>query len=285
MSFALQQNLNLFEVFRDRGFTCRLRLVTPAAVVPPVTPPAVVDPKLACLADHPRPSAAAVSAKATWRFTDALIDTQTVKTIRVSLCPNPSDPTCAAPLATKVPDDTGRVTFDLDLSKGPFSGYLAVDPVGVDGAPPDQSNTYYPARFFFESLPIYKDFTDKYQLFTYGTLKTFTQLYGIPTPNPNLGLVLVWLVDCRDAYLAGGSIDLDAKVSTTQPFYFLQGNTPTLTSGQTDASGNAAFLDVPTGARVVTARVASTGQTLGSLTLYSLPGTVSLGPIGPRFTR
>ena len=92
------------------------------------------NPALTCLGNHPAPKPTVASATATWRFTD-LLSAAPVTSIKIRLCPNPSDPTCGSPAATVVPDATGHVAFALDLTKGAFNGYIAIDPIDVDGGP------------------------------------------------------------------------------------------------------------------------------------------------------
>lgn len=246
---------------------------------------------LACLTDNPAPKPTVASATATWHFTD-LLSTAPVTSIKIRLCPNASDPTCLSPAATAVPDATGHVSFTVDLSAGPFNGYIAVDPVLPDGGTPTTDpdggspdpDRYVPSRFFYQSVPIYKEFVDEEPLFTYRTVKTFTDLYKIEPPDPKLGITFVFLQDCQNAFLAGATADVDARDAKTLSFYFFQ-NAPALSAKETDESGNVGFVNVPTGARRFSAQIAATKEPFGSVTLFSIPGTISFAPIGPEFTR
>ncbi len=247
------------------------------------------NPALTCLGNHPAPKPTVASASATWHFTD-LLSSAPVTSVKIRLCPNNSDPTCAAPLATVMPDATGHITFDLDLRAAAFNGYIAIDPVVADGGPastdPDGGrldDEYVPTRFFYQSVPIFKTFTDEEPLFTYGTLRQFASLYGLKPPDPKLGITFVFLQDCQDAFLAGGTADVDERDAGTLSFYFFQ-NAPSLSAKETDESGNVGFINVPTGARRFSAQIAATHQPFGSVTLFSLPDTISIAPIGPQFT-
>jgi hypothetical protein len=245
---------------------------------------------LACLGDHPAPKPTVASATATWHFTD-LLSSGSVTSIKIRLCPNASDPTCGSPAATTVPDATGHVTFDLDLSRGAFNGYIAIDPVLADGGQastdPDGGrldDEYVPTRFFYQGVPIFKEFIDEEPLFTYGTMKTFASLYKLEPPDPKLGITFVFLQDCQNAFLAGVTVDVDARDAKTLSFYFFQ-NAPALAAKATDESGNVGFINVPTGARRFSAQIAASQQPFGSVTLFSFPDTISIAAIGPDFTR
>lgn len=249
-----------------------------------------VNPALACLGNHPAPKPTVASAIATWHFTD-LLNAAPVTSIKIRLCPNASDPTCGSPAATMVPDATGHVTFDVDLRPGAFNGYIAIDPILADGGPaptdPDggrQDDEYVPSRFFYQSVPIYKEFTDEEPLFTYGTIRIFADLYKLDPPDPTLGITFAFLQDCQNAFLAGGTVDVDARDTKTLSFYFFQ-NAPALSAKATDESGNVGFINLPTGARRFSAKIAATQQAFGSVTLFSIPGTISVAAIGPEFTQ
>ena len=248
------------------------------------------NPALTCLGNHAAPKPTVASATATWHFTD-LLSAAAVTSIKIRLCPNASDPTCGSPAATMVPDATGHVAFALDLRNGAFNGYIAIDPIDADGGPastdPDGGRVddeYVPTRFFYQGVPIFKEFTDEEPLFTYGTMRTFANLYKLEPPDPKLGLTFVFLQDCQNALLAGGTVDVDARDAKTLSFYFFQ-NAPALSAKATDESGNVGFINVPTGARRFSAQIAATKQPFGSVTLFSLPDTISIAAIGPEFTR
>ncbi len=244
-------------------------------------------PDFACLGNHPAPKPASPTARLTEYFHDFLVDKRPITSVSVRVCPNAADPTCAGVAITKKPDSTGHVTFDLDVSQGPFTGYLAVDPILPDGGSAlvdagDIADTYMPARIYFASIPVAADLSDDWNLPTYGTFETFLQLYGLPPRDPKLGVAFVVMYDCAGKPAAGVSSVVDSVSSSTLSFYFVE-NAPVLTASSTDGSGYVGFVNLPTGARTWTAKVAANQRPFGSLTMYALPGVISFANFGPEF--
>ena len=61
--------------------------------------------------------------------------------------------------------------------------------------------------------------------------------------------------------------------STVQ--YYLVGGLPTTAATETDSLGGGGAVNVPVGPLTITATLAGTSQTLGSLKIYIAPGTES----------
>jgi len=212
-----------------------------------------------------------------------------VENVLATACPNPADPACSAPESTRAPDDGGVVRLPLSTTQGPFKGYIIVVPA-VDGgavdldAAGDVSSFYIPSRNYYGSpLPLTTDTVDTLALGTFGALAAVTSTYNLGSVDPSLGMVFVTTVNCAAQNIAGVSVSIDLTGPTTVSFYFVNG-LPVTTATQTDSSGLAGFVNVPVGARVLTTKVASTGQPLGAVSLFVLPSTISNANVGPTST-
>jgi hypothetical protein len=240
-----------------------------------------VDPKWGCLDQQPGPVRTDASvAHCDWYLHDFLSQAP-VTEITARICPNAADPSCIGSVATLQPDDAGHVVYDLDLSGGPFDGYLAIDPVTPDGGI-DGGDPYMPTRVWFAASPIVADLSDDWSLATAGTLTLLAQAYSLPAPDPTLGTTFLVAQDCQHNDTAGVQFVVDATSSNppTQAFYF-QGGAPSSTASETDSSGLIGFLNVPVGARKFSASLSQTKQPIGSVTLYSLAGTLSYAHVNP----
>jgi hypothetical protein len=249
-----------------------------------VDAPAAVSPALACLAGRSLPPVQKTTATADWYLHDMITPTQPVTAVSVSLCPSSPGFQCAGVLGTKFPDPTGHVVFTLDLSQGPFTGYLLINPITPDaGAPSDASAPYLPALVTYSALPIFGDFQDDWELATEQDALDFASLYHLPPPDPGEGISFVYMNDCNDNVIAGIRGSIDTPLSKGLSFYFDNG-IPTLAATSTDSTGIEVFYNVPGGAHTYTATVVATGQPFGSLTMYTLPGTISYGELTPPYT-
>jgi hypothetical protein len=251
---------------------------------------------LRCLGHHPVPTPTVARATLTEWFHGFLDPSQPFTNISVRLCPNANDPSCTGVAATKTPDATGHVTFDIDLSTGPFTGYLAIDPVvasgdagagdasadggGIDGG---GSESIIPSRVYFAAVPIAGDTTDDWQLLTPSTFSTFTSLYSLAPFDPKYGATFLVTVDCDGASQAGLAGSVDSLNASSYSFYFVM-NQPSSTAMQTDSNGQIGFMNLPTGARTFNVTFAASRAAYSTITMYSLPNTISYANVGPGFT-
>jgi len=238
-----------------------------------------VDPLLGCVGVTPVPTPTTPTVKLDILLHDFLQDTKPVTTVQARACPNNGDPTCAGGTAPLIPGADGHVVFTLDVSKGAFIGYIAVDPLaqdaGPDASPPE---AYMAERISYAKQPIAADLVDDWQMATPSTLSTFTSLYNLSPQDPKLGFVLLVVKSCKGVELPGAVVAPDLLVDASTAFYFDNGS-PSITAKVTDSTGYFGVLNSPTGARTFTATYG--GKLLGSLTTFSYPNTISLGPIGP----
>jgi hypothetical protein len=263
------------------GTTCVQSVCVPQDAGAPDSP-------FACLGNYPSPPT-----PPTIDFAIVLTDfftTAPVQTVTVTACPNASDPACMNPIATRVPDATGTVKFTLDTSKGPFKGYVIIESMGLEGgvydpdsgADADINKLYFPSRVYYANPAPAADTTDTRELVSYGSAGVLQTVFGRKL-DPTLGVILASTVDCSDNTTAGVSVSLDMSGSTTLAFYF-QGGVPSLTATQSDSFGIAGWINVPVGGRTVSARLASTQQPIGDVSMYVLGGWLSYADVGPNHT-
>jgi hypothetical protein len=255
----------------------------------------------ACLGHHPFPTASKSSVSFAMTLTDYFTSAP-VTSVSVAVCVNPTDPSCALPFATAIPDATGTVTFMLDTSNGPFTGYFKVDPLapgmadggGADGAVRDGGGDattatpagYVPARIYYSDDPIADDFTDSWGLFTVSIESALTALFGLTPIDQRLGIALLTVYGCgplkNGVQAAGVSVAIDTSSTKTEGFY-IQNGMPSGTATETDSSGVAGFIDVTPGVRTFTATQVSTGTVVSTLSAYVFPGVVTYANVEPTY--
>lgn len=236
------------------------------------------------IAAAPKPTAARATVRL--RLHDFIVESQPVTQVTVRVCPNSGDPKCTDVRGSAQPDITGTVTFDLDLTSGPFAGYFAVDPIHSDAGAGDGGggNDYMPSRLFYSSITIASDINDDWVLPTATTLASFTSLYKLEAADPSLGTIFLYAQDCNGKPVAGLHVSVDQTGPSSRQFYFVD-NTPVVTATSTDVSGYVGFLNLPTGARVLTGEMADSKERLGSITLFSFPGALTFAALGPELRR
>ncbi len=248
-----------------------------------------VDPRFACVDRDAAPVPTTAVAQLDILIHDFLSPTTPIPNVKVRFCPNPGDPLCTVPSATRFPNAAGHVLYDYPLDAGAFAGFLAIDEILPDGGSAyvdggNNDTVYLPTIVYFSSTPIYRDLVDDYQLLTYGGLANFATIYQL-TPDPKLGMAFLIGNDCAYTNAAGVTFTLD-RVDTGSPgtlAFYLDGNIPSQTRKFTDGSGIGGFMNVPTGARRVDMYLADAGApALGGVSFYAIANTMVFANIGPR---
>lgn len=245
-----------------------------------------VDPRYLCLGKHPAPTPTKATAAYMLTLTD-LITQKALPGLRVKLCTNLTDPSCAVPAATTQTDDAGVARLTIDLSKGAFDGYVDVDPETADGgsAVVDGGDTavYMPSRIYYTSIPIAADRTDDYQLLQFGTLNLFGSLFSAKADFTK-GAAFIIAEDCSFTDSASISLTVDQADDGGTHAFYIKNDQPSTTATETDVSGIAGFVNLPTGNRSFTTELSTTKQKVGSVNGYVRPGTIMFAKIGPAFT-
>jgi hypothetical protein len=98
----------------------------------------------------------------------------------------------------------------------------------------------------------------------------------------SVGLVFFEVYDCFDRHGAGVQFALSTDAGpTTVPFYLADG-LPSGTATETDSVGAAGAVNVPVGPMTITATLAATNQTLGSITVNVRAGGTTSGWVRAR---
>jgi hypothetical protein len=83
--------------------------------------------------------------------------------------------------------------------------------------------------------------------------------------DPSLGFVVITAADCRSAPASGVQFALHNPAASERIIY-IEGNLPTPTATETDEAGSAIIFNVPPGSVAITGTLASTGETLRTVT-------------------
>ncbi len=243
-----------------------------------------IDRRYACLGNNPAPAAAGPSTAYQVTLTDLLTGTG-VPNLRVKICPNLTDPICTSPTSIAMTDALGVAHLTVDTSRSAFGSYVDVEPLSPDGGTPDldggDSKVYVPGRIYYTSVPIADDRSDDYQMVTFGALQSFASLFSA-TADFSQGFAFLIAQDCASADSADVSFFVDQKSALTQTFYLETGQ-PSTTASMTDPSGIGGFVNLPSGARTFTSKLADGGRPIGSLTGYVRRATVLYAKVAPAF--
>jgi len=203
--------------------------------------------------------------------------------LAVQACPAGDGP-CANPVATATTDaTTGIATLSVPSGQEGFTGFWQAQPTG------DVPN------LLFSNIPIRNDVqVDGRQQWSAGEVLVALGSGGVQWDSTK-GIVGFQIHDCNSSFLhqdttpsPGGprvvGQGVSVSISSTAPGivagYFL-GDTLSTTATQTDASGQGGFVNVPEGWVTFTAKLAATGQTIGTASVYSKAGALTGTVLAP----
>jgi hypothetical protein len=171
---------------------------------------------------------------------------------------NALDPSCASPVTSPVTsDDAGEATLTVPDN---FNGYFTLTGAG-----------YLPFDLF--TGPLLADastFAPPVSMITPVAAISLADAIGAAPDldaGANVGAVFVAIYDCSDRYAAGVSFSISSTTAATVPFYIASG-LPSARATETDSSGTWGAVDVPVGSLKVTATLAATNQTLGTIDVF-----------------
>jgi hypothetical protein len=201
--------------------------------------------------------------KASYTFSVIASDFQTQNFVvgaQVRLCAL-VDQQCSAPLDTQTTDSTGKVSFTAPTTAHGIAAYLEITGTGLRPT----------LEFLRFSDPTTLDGgTVTLTVLSEVTYNLFGTLLQI-TPDKSRGSLTYRANDCVPAALAGISGSLDPADPSTVTGY-LAGGVPSKAATATDESGFGGFIDVPSGAVVLTGKSAKSGEVLGKLDLFVRAG-------------
>jgi hypothetical protein len=187
---------------------------------------------------------------------------------------------CTSPIDTAVTDATGRVTVHVPTGLSGFDGYLDVTGGSVgDGGPGAFPTIWYPIPYVIadgwrgRTLLLS---TDEFMGLTMATATTL---------DPTRGHVAMNAADCAFTPASGVRFSADSSDQATVRYY-LVGGVPVTTATETDSSGIAAFVNLPTMSparlTVVSATAgAANSKSMGSFTFIVRAGTLTTSGLFP----
>lgn len=186
------------------------------------------------------------------------------------------DPECVTPLTEADTNASGDAILEVPRN---FRGYFHM-PVGPSSfpnmapslvalyPPPDKDVLKPPAE---GAVPI---------LVSIAELDTLL-LQVKSAADPSLGHVFGFAVTCDGAPAAGVSLRTSIKDSKTVQYYYEGNGTPSVTAQESDATGNAGFLNLPTGVVSLETQVPSLARRAGSYSVLVKKGTVTVIDLVP----
>lgn len=248
----------------------------------------VVVPGFECMGNMKYPDPMGMPVSQVFHFEDALAGVGTIfpqGEIAANLC-SPLSGQCGTPIQANIPTDAmGQIEVNVP-SLPAYLDVFDVMPSGAGGAGLSQDD--YRPGIVYETRPIvlppapkvirvikYKDFV---------TLASLVQA----TEEPTHGIALVLTVNCNDQRAAGVQISVDpADMDDKTVTAYFKGSIPKLGPTETDSEGAFAMVNIPVmpngDPKPVTfhAKLAATGEQIGTATVFIRKGTVTYVHVGP----
>jgi len=182
----------------------------------------------------------------------------------VSLC-RKLDVGCSNPVSTRIVDSAAGATFSVDAA---FSGYLQVT---ADG---------YVSSLYFFNPPVDRDLTTAMiPIATQATYATLMSAIGL-SPSGDRGTVVLEAWDCAGKPAAGVSFS-SSNVDAQTKIYYLAGGLPSVSATATDSWGYGGMGNIPAGAVIVNAHLASPSATLSTVSIIVRPMSITFTEIVP----
>jgi hypothetical protein len=205
-------------------------------------------------------------------FTGTAIDYMTSAPLSgatVKVC-EATDLACATPLDTATTDAAGQATVTVPFGTTGFAGYFDVQQTG-----------YLPMlRWIYPPMTALPVVDARVVLvMDTATVGMLAAVLGA-TADPARGHLVVSALDCANARAAGVEAEVDTADGSTTSFY-IAGSLPSATATETDGTGTAGWLNLPTGPAVITLRRADTGATVAQATVGIRAGAASAIVLSP----
>ena len=182
--------------------------------------------------------------------------------ITVEACA-PLDPMCAQPLAPpEISDDAGEGTVTVPDD---FSGFFKFSGAGY------VVSNIYPGPLLADALT----FAPPVGMVPPQSGAALAQVIGETADldaGASVGNAFFEIFDCFDRHAEGVSFAMSVDAGPTTVQYYLNNGLPTRTATQTDSLGGGGVVNVPIGLLTITATLAETNQTLGSIRVNIVAG-------------
>jgi hypothetical protein len=213
--------------------------------------------------DWPAPAAAMVTITAN---AQTLQGGDPLPNLSVTACAK-ADTACASPITTGTTDAQGNITLTLPAGAAGFDGFFEVTGASI------------PDALVFVNPPIAADMNDlNVPLIDNDTLGLL-DLTGIDL-DPTRGHVAAIGLDCALVEGQGLSVSSSTADAESTQIYVV-GGLPNVNATETDESGATGIFNIPPGASSLTAVIASTGDTTGTVEVQIRAGTISYATLPP----
>ena len=217
-----------------------------------------------CLGQVSWPTSTAGTVTATLTTTD-LVTGQPISGVPGRAC-RKLDTTCADPVLTGlVSDATGRIIVTVPQG---FDGYLELTATGAMRG----SYFFYPPLTSDREIP-------SVPVLQMSALTTFAALVGVNLMAER-GHLLVGARSCLGQPAEGLSFSSVEGDAATAAFYMIK-SIPSTKQPATDTSGWGGLLNLPPGSVTLTGRLATTGQTIGTLSVLARAGELTYTALVP----
>lgn len=226
-----------------------------------------------CLENTTWARAESATLEYTGRATGAL-DGEPLAGVDFEVCGDTADPSCSSPVLNGTTGGDGTFTGTLPMGddRGGFDGYARVtggeDVVDllVFFNPPITENDGAPV-----ATPV----------ITQSAFERIAEMTIGERPNPDRGHLALEALDCSWSSAAGVTFEIETADGQTTEAYLRGGMMPDTSADRTDGSGMGGFLNVPPGDVTVTAKIAESGEVVGTVDVFVEPGTVSEVSVAP----
>jgi hypothetical protein len=180
------------------------------------------------------------------------------------------DPSCDPPHATGTTDENGDVTFQIPTSlTGPWVAFDNFD----ETLPPEQwADHWVPANYFLNPQPT-SDMTIAVQMATFKLLGILTLLVEKPQ-EANRGTVLINVMSCQGTGAPGVVYKASNADDFTTPFY-VEGSVPVKGRTSTNTDGFGGFINIISGAIVVSGELEDSGRQIDTVSLHVFPNVIT----------
>ncbi len=200
-----------------------------------------------CLGHVTAPTATPSAMPVHWTIVD-FVTGRPLMGVTVKAC-SVADVMCATPLTMGTTDAMGAVALTFPRLADRFNGVMEMTGGGT-----------YPTRAY--GVRFAADNTSSLQVPTAMEATLLANIAGADL-DPTRGSVIFDVHDCMGAHAAGASVVVSTVDTHSQRMY-IRGALPDTTATDTDASGIGGYLNVPAGATMLNATVASGGAHIGT---------------------
>lgn len=210
-----------------------------------------------CLGSAPQQMFRSGTAAGHFRIVE-LLDDSPLEGVTVRSCAR-SDESCASPLDEGMTDESGEVTIDVTTAEQRF---IEVEGPGM-----------LPVLSFNNGPPKSAAFDERIRVLAPDTFAGLEAILGT-TGDPARGHAGVQANDCAGKEAVGVIFELDVADASTIIGYFGESGIPETDLVETTVDGRAAVANIPAGPVTLSARLAKSGELIGTRTFFVRPALI-----------